>query len=302
LDIKFDQSSTPFNLENTLTCGQVFRWRKLGEQWYGVFKENVTKIRQCREKIRCFTFPEQMDENSIKEYFGIDDDLPTILLQINMDDHIKKATQHLNGLRILRQDPWECLISYVCATYTNISAVKNMIDNLSKAFGRKLIFDGHVFYTFPTPSDLAQADLIDLKDCKLGFRAENVLKISQILDRKEFKLDLLKEMTYQRAKLELMSMPGIGQKVADCILLFSLKKFEAFPVDVWIKRIILTLYSEYFERFFIQRILTKKTITPKEYEIIASFGRRYFGQYAGYAQEYLYSFYRTPQSNIPNNQ
>ncbi|MFQ5999141.1 MAG: DNA-3-methyladenine glycosylase family protein [Candidatus Bathyarchaeia archaeon] len=296
MEIQLDWLTAPFNLEYTLRCGQLFRWEKLGDWWYGVVRDSVIKIRQIDDRLLFQTFPEKMDVDFVKNYFRLDDDLPSILSKIDKDEYIRRAIQFFRGLRLSRQEPWECLISYICATYKNIPAIKNMILNLSKRFGRKITFNGHDFYTFPKPSDLAHASLEEIGSCKLGFRAERVLETSRILDHEEFSLEDLRKMNYEKARQKLLSLPGVGQKVADCVLLFSLDKLEAFPVDIWMKRVVLKSYPSYFERSFIERALDKSSITPREYETISSFGRRYFGEYAGYAQEYLFLMSRTRKS------
>jgi N-glycosylase/DNA lyase len=293
MDIQLDKSTVPFNLEYTLRCGQLFRWEKLDNWWYGVVKDTVVKIRQITDKLLFQTFPEKMNADFIKNYFRLDDDLPFILSQIAKDEHVKKVIQCFHGLRISRQEPWECLISYICATYKNIPAIKDMILNLSKRFGRKMTFNGHDFYTFPKPSDLAHVSLEEIRSCGLGFRAEGVLETSKILERGEFNLEDLRKMDYEKTRQKLLSLPGVGQKVADCVLLFSLDKLEAFPVDIWIKRAVIEFYPSYFEHSFIKRISGKNSITPPEYKTISSFGREYFGKYAGYAQEYLFLSSRT---------
>jgi N-glycosylase/DNA lyase len=275
----------------------LFRWEKRGDWWYGVVRDNVVKIRQIKDRLVFQTFPEKLDADFIKNYFRLDDDLPLILSRIGKDEHVSSAIRCFFGLRISRQEPWECLISYICATYKNIPAIKNMILNLSKRFGRKLTFNSHHFYTFPKPSDLAHASLEEIKECKLGFRAASVLETSKIVNRGKLNLEDLRKTDYEKAKHELLSLPGVGQKVADCVLLFSLDKLEAFPVDVWIKRIILDFYPDYFEDSFVERVLSKSSIAPGEYETISSFGRRHFGEYAGYAQEYLFLLSRSQGEN-----
>ena len=292
MTIRLDQTVTPFNLEHTLKCGQSFRWEKHGDWWYGVVTDKIITIRQTSDRLQFETFPEKVNIDFVVKYFRLDDDLPYILSKINRDKHISRAIQNFRGLRITRQEPWECLISYICATYKNIPAIKKMILNLSQRFGEKISFDNHVFYTFPKPKDLANASLEELKKCKLGFRAERVLKTSKIIHNTQFEFKALKEMSYERAKRELLSLPGVGQKVADCVLLFSLDKLEAFPVDVWMKRIMLEFYAEYFQRVFVRKVSSKKSITLNEYREINSFGRKHFGEYAGYAQEYLFCLAR----------
>jgi len=295
MEIKLDQWVTPFNLRHTLECGQIFRWKRLGDWWYGVVKGKVIKIRQVGDKLQFQSFPERVNAEFIQNYFRLDDNLLLILSEINKDEHIRRAIQRFYGLRIIRQDPWECLISYICATYKNIPAIKEMIHNLCRQFGRKIAFDGYSFYTFPKPSDLAEASLEDIRKCKLGFRAKRVLEALKIVNSGELVLEALRQVDYEKAKFELLRLPGVGHKVADCILLFSMDKLQAFPVDVWIKKIILEFYPNFFNQSFIETASKKGSITPHVYEKLSSFGRKYFGAYAGYAQEYLFHWRRLEQ-------
>ena len=278
----------PFNLDFTLGCGQAFRWKKHGEWWYGVVKEKVSKICQIGNKLEF----ENVNADFVKDYFGLHDDLPKIFLQITRDEHIEAAVKKFEGLRILRQDPWECLISYICATYKNVPAIKQMLFNLSKKFGDKTVFNGYDFYTFPTPAKLAKTSIKELTECGLGYRARYILETAKMSYESCFKLEGLRKMSYEEARQELLNLPGVGLKVADCVLLFSFEKLEAFPVDVWIKRIILKYYANHFPSKLIQKISSRKSLTSSEYERLNLFGRRYFGRYAGYAQEYLYHFER----------
>jgi N-glycosylase/DNA lyase len=279
----------PFDLGFTLCCGQAFRWDKRGEWWCGVVGEHVFKIRQIGNVLEF----ENIDARFVRTYFGLDDDLLKILSQIRKDTHIMQAIEAFKGLRILRQDPWECLISYICATYKNISAIKQMLSNLSKKFGDKINFDGYDSYTFPTPERLAKATAEELAKCGLGYRAKYVSKTAKMVYENRYEFEGLRKIAYEKAKEELLNFPGVGLKVADCVLLFSLEKFEAFPVDVWIKRVILKYYAGHFPNEFIRKISSKKSLTSSEYARLNLFGRRYFGEYAGYAQEYLYHYERT---------
>jgi N-glycosylase/DNA lyase len=282
-------ASCPFDLDVTLCCGQAFRWDRRGEWWYGVVRENAFKIRRIGD----FLEFANVEEKSVDTYFGLEDDLSKILQQISKDEHIKRAVEAFKGLRILRQDPWECLISYICATYKNIQAIKQMLSNLSKKFGDKINFDGYDFYTFPTPERLAKATAEELVKCGLGYRAKYVSETAKMVYENGFEFEGLRKIAYEKAKEELLNFPGVGLKVADCVLLFSLGKFKAFPVDVWIKRVILKYYASHFPNEFIGKISGKKSLTSSEYEKLSLFGRRYFGDYAGYAQEYLYHYERT---------
>jgi len=281
--------SCSFSLDFTLCCGQAFRWNKQSEWWYGVVGEKVFKIRQIGDALEF----ENADANFIKGYFGLNDDLQKILSQIRKDNHIERTVETFKGLRILRQDPWECLISYICATYKNISGIKQMIFNLSKRFGDRVVFDGCNFYTFPPPERLVKATQKELAKCSLGYRAKYVSETAIRVHEKCLDFEHLSNVPYEKAREELLDFPGVGLKVADCVLLFSLGKLEAFPVDVWIKRVILKYYVNHFRKKFMRKISSKKSLTGSEYEKLNLFGRSYFGDYAGYAQEYLYHYERT---------
>jgi N-glycosylase/DNA lyase len=291
--MKLDE--VPFNLDITLCCGQVFRWEKKGEWWYGVTRDKAFKIRQVNEELEFAN----ADENFVENYFGLNDDLQEIRAKISKDEYIRKALQEFWGLRIIRQDPWECLVSYICATYKNIAAIKQMILKLSKKFGEKIALDGYDFYTFPTPEKLAKTTESALMECSMGYRAKYVLETSKRIFENNFSLETLKKMPYQQAKKALVSFPGVGLKVADCILLFSLAKREAFPVDVWVKRAILKHYAVHFSNAFIEKISSHKSLSNVEYEKLNKFGRTYFGKYPGYAQAYLYHYERmTPKTRF----
>ncbi len=299
MEIRLDQSKTPFSLDFTLQCGQAFRWKKTGEWWYGVVRQNVVKARQNEDTLEFQTHPERLNSKFFESYFRLDDSLPQIYSHIVKDKHIEAAVKNFKGLRLLRQEPWDCLISYLCATYKNIPAIKDMILNISKRFGKKLLFDGREFYTFPKPRDLANASVEELKACKLGFRAARILEVSRKVRKGEFNLEALRGLSYEEAKSELMKLPGVGPKVADCVLLFSLDRLEAFPIDVWMKRIVMEYYADHFEPSFVKKVLGKKSLTLGEYSRISLFGRKYFGKFVGYAQEYLYHFNRCMSRRAP---
>jgi N-glycosylase/DNA lyase len=282
------EPAQPFDLDLTLCCGQAFRWEKIGEWWYGIVKDKPLKIRQVGNVLEF----ENASQNLVEEYFGLSDDLPSILSKISKDKHVQEAIKALRGLRILRQEPWECLISYICATYKNIPAIKRMLSNLSMKFGEKTILNSYAFYSFPTAERMAKASLKELAECGLGYRAKYVWETARKVASGEFNIEGLKKESYEKAREKLLTLPGVGLKVADCVALFSLKKLEAFPVDVWIKRVILRHYANHFERDFVRKISLKKSLTMAEYERLSLFGREYFGVYAGYAQEYLFHFER----------
>ena len=281
--------SIPFNLDYTLDCGQVFRWEKKDDYWYGIVGETIIKLKQDRYGLVFETFPKDKGIDFVRKYFRLDDDLPKIIARIDRDATIRRAIEEFYGLRIIRQDPWECLISYICATFSNIFRIRGMIWNLSRKFGTEISYDGLTFHTFPRRKDLAKATIEELLDCRLGFRAKYVCEASKMIEDCGFDFEVLKRLSYGEAKKQLLCFPGVGHKVADCILLFSLDRLEAFPIDVWIKRIISKYYSQHFQD---DESLKRKELTTGLYERINTFGREYFGEYAGYAQEYLFYYYR----------
>lgn len=292
MKIRLDPVKTPFNLMHTLECGQTFRWVKKGDTWLGVVQRRAVKIRQEKDVLQFQTYPDNVDSSFLESYFRLDDNLPEIYSKITKDKHVHEAIQRFLGLRLIRQEPWECLISYICATNKNIPAIKDMIFNLCKRFGKPLPWDGNDFFAFPEPPVLAEAAMEDLRLCKLGFRAEYVSKVAKMVNAGKFVVEDLRAMSYQKAKNKLMSLPGVGPKVADCVLLFSLDKLTAFPIDVWMKRIVLEHYSNHFEPRFLMKMRASGRLTTHGYETFSSFGRRYFGEYVGYAQEYLYHLAR----------
>jgi N-glycosylase/DNA lyase len=278
-----------FDLDLTLCCGQVFRWRKMDGWWYTVAFGKPFKIRQIQDELEF----EGVTKDFVWNYFGLDDDLAEIHGCICKDKVVEKALGEYGKLRIIRQQPWECLISYVCATNKNIPAIEDMLDKICRKLGEKTCFDQKNFYCFPTVEKLALASEADLQDCSLGYRAKYVKATAQKILETKFDLENLKGTPYADAKKALLGFPGVGPKVADCALLFSLNKTEAFPVDVWVKRIMLKYYSNQFPNKLTEKMQSHKSLTPSEYEFLNGFGREYFGKYAGYAQEYLFHYERS---------
>ena len=287
MQIKLDLSKTPLNLDYTLSCGQTFRWEKHGESWTGVVGQTVLKLRQVGNALS-FEGSGDLDSEFVSRYLRLDDDLCRIYSALTEDQYVREAVRQFYGLRLLRQQPWECLISYICATYKNIPAIKQMIGSISRKFGEPIEFEGAQFYGFPQPRSLARASIRDLRLCKLGYRAERVRETAKFISRGDFDLESLKDLSYVDAKKMLMSLPGVGSKVADCVLLFSLDKLEAFPIDVWMKRIMLESYSSYFEPDFVDRVKGRRSLSQREYQTIFAVGSQVFGEFLGYAQEYLY--------------
>jgi len=260
----------PFNLHLTLGCGQVFRWTRDGEWWTGIVEGKVIRIRQDARTL-IFT---GADHSFINHYFHLDADLPAILAHIDRDEIIGSAIRRCEGLRIIRQPAWECLASYICATYANIPGIKKRIFLLSKRFGDSLVPGEEKYYSFPTPETLARSAPCDVKSCSLGYRAPYLCETAVQIARDPGWEETMRSLSYTDARKELLKLKGVGKKVADCVLLFAFQNYDAFPVDVWIERIMKYCYQG--------------EENLKNYDQIAGSGRRMFGQYAGYAQEYLF--------------
>lgn len=265
-----------FNLEHTLECGQAFRWEKLDGSYIGVIGDALVKVAFDGRRL-AIEASSPVNEKKIADYFGLNEDLPRIYKEIGKDPHIRKAIKKFHGLRILNQDRWECLASFILSSYNNIPRIKKMIAGLSGRFGRRLVLDNIEGYSFPAAEKIAKADMKSLKGLGLGFRAAYIKDTAQKIASKKFDLDKLEDLNYGEAKKRLLSLKGVGEKVADCALLFSFRKYEAFPVDVWIKRGVERLY------------FGGKAVAPDK---AAAFARERFGPYAGYAQEYLYHYLR----------
>ncbi|MCW3996636.1 MAG: hypothetical protein NWE98_10890 [Candidatus Bathyarchaeota archaeon] len=280
-----------FDLDSSLCCGQVFRWKKIGDWWYGVVGERVFKVRQKDLELEFMN----VEDDFVWHYFGLGDDLNKITQCIAKDDYAKLALRRFSGLRIVRQVPWECLISFICATNKSIAAIEQMLQRLSMKYGEKRTFEGMDFYLFPSAEKLALASMNGLRDCGLGYRAKFVQATAKKICDEGIDLEGLRNLPYVEARKKLLEFSGVGLKVADCVLLFSLEKLEAFPVDVWVKRVILNHYSKHFPVAVVKKMQSHESLTCGEYEKIGAFARTYFGKYAGYAQEYLYHFERTQQ-------
>lgn len=287
------QLTMPFNLDVSLCCGQVFLWERRGDWWFGVVGGKAMKVRQAGGLLEFAG----ADEKFVKRYFSLDHDLEHISAEIGKDEYVKAAVRKFWGLRLIRQDPWECLISFICATYKSVAAIRQVLVKLSATFGETVVFEGEEFHGFPTARRLAGASLRELETCGLGYRAKYVLATSKMVCAGDHNVEALKKMPYDEGKHILLEFPGVGQKVADCVLLFSLDKLEAFPVDVWIKRVLLRHYAGCFEASAVKRLAEKEGLSDGDYARLNAFGREYFGGHAGYAQEYLYHYERCLMGN-----
>jgi len=271
------QDYQKINVENSINSGQVFLWKKNKEFWYGVNGDDVLKV------------DENGNANSYQNYnvdfFRKKDNLDKIIKSISKDKTVKIAVKKFQGLRILRQDPFQCLISFIVSSNSNIPKIKSNMENISKKFGKKIKFQNQEFFLFPNPKKLAKVPINEITSCGVGYRAKFIKEAAKIIDKKEIDFDYLKKCDYQDAKENICQIPGVGNKVADCVLLFSLDKLEAVPLDRWIIRILEKYYSKKFE-------INTKTITEKQYNILHKKIVNHFGPFAGYSQQFLFKMER----------
>ena len=261
------------DLDSTLGCGQVFRWRKESDAWRGILDGKEVLLRQ---KGGQFVAEGGIGEEELLRYFRSDDDLDSIQAEISQDAKIAPMVSSSPGLRLIRQDPWECAASYVLATNANIPRIQKMIENVCRTFGDDLPGGGHAF---PRPDQISGGHAA-ARTCGLGFRCNRFVDFARMVDRGEIDLGSLKNVGYEECVKELKSYPGIGDKVADCVAVFSLDHIDAFPVDVRIKKAMEEMYG-----------------VSGTYRHVNRFGRERFGRYAGYAQEYIYYSFQKVKKN-----
>ena len=265
------------DVDNSINSGQVFLWQKSKENWYGIDGQNILKINQSG-KIKSIS-------NKKTDFFRKNDDIQSIIKSISKDKTIKKAVKEYEGLRIFNQDPFQCMISFIISSNSNIQKIKNSLEKISKKFGTKVIIQNKEFFLFPKPENIAKASINEIKVCGVGYRAPFIKEAAKMVTLKKVNFEYLKNSDYNETKRNLRLIPGVGNKVADCIMLFSLNKLDAFPLDTWMIKILEKYYSNEFQ-------IKTKTITEKQYEILHKKIVDYFGPYCGYAQQFLFKMER----------
>jgi len=259
------------NLDDTINSGQVFLWKKFDSKWYGINGEKMLILE------------EKLDTNcrDIHKFFRFNDDFQKIKKQLSKDKVVKEAIKNFPGMRILRQDPFQCYISFVVSSNSNIPNIQTRLQRLCQMFGEKKMIHGKEFFLFPKPEKLANASITNIGKCGLGYRTKYVKEAAIAVDKGIIDFPYLKKIDYRDARDDLCRVFGIGKKVADCILLFSLDKLEAVPLDRWVLRILQKYYSKEFQ-------IETKSITDKTYDELHDKIVDHFGKYAGYAQQFLF--------------
>jgi len=268
-----------YNLAVTFACGQAFRWRQSGGAWEGVIGSRWVRLRQEEDCISAESFA-PADWLWLRHYLQLDVSLEEIVATFPQDPAMLAAVSHCCGMRLLRQEPWECLASFICSSTKQVVQIQQMTALLSSRFGDPLpVGEGSAAaFSFPTAARIAAATEAELRACKLGFRAPYLLGAARALDAGKIDLSRLAELPLDEARAMLIELPGVGVKIADCVLLFAYGFQRAFPVDVWIRRALREIY-------FPKR-------RPKPARIL-KFSQSYFGPHSGYAQQYLFHYMRT---------
>ena len=272
-----------FNLKDIFECGQCFRWNEQDDGSYtGIWKENVVNVKKEGEDYIFTGICKSGNlEEEIKEYFDFNRDYEKLKKELSkIDDYMKESIKYGKGIRILNQDLWETIISFIISANNNIPRIKGIIERLSEKYGKKIEWRGKKYYTFPTPEELKDVTVEEYRKLGLGFRDIRLYETTKmILERKVDLKELEENSNTIEVREKLLTLSGVGPKVADCILLFStLKRFEVFPIDVWVRRVMNDLY------------IKNEDETKVNKKQIAKMAQDKFGNLAGLAQQYLFNY------------
>ncbi len=273
-----------FEPKDIFECGQCFRWNKQEDGSYeGVFKNNIATLKKQNQDIIIEGVSSGNLAKEIEEYFDLNRDYEKIKETLTkIDKNMKTSIQYGQGIRLLNQDLWETILSFIISANNNIPRIKGIIERLAKQYGTKITWKGKDYYTFPTPEQLKEVTIQEYRDLGLGFRDKRIYETTKMVLNKQIDLKQLHQNpnTFE-VREQLLSLSGVGPKVADCILLFStLKRLEVFPIDVWVRRVMNDLYIKDKD---------ENKVNKKQIESLAN---QKFGDLAGLAQQYLFYWRR----------
>jgi len=278
------QNQESFELKHIFDCGQCFRWNEQKDGSYtGVFKGNVLNVQKTDNKIIFNGMLNGDIKKIVEDYFDLNRNYEMLKSQLSkIDQYLKSSIEYGYGIRILNQDLWETIISFIISANNNIPRIKGIIERLSKKYGKEIEWNREKYYTFPTPEELKDATIEEFRELGLGFRDIRLYETTHMILDKKINLEQIhKETDTLKVREQLLSLSGVGPKVADCILLFStLKRFDVFPIDVWVRRVMNELYIKNEDE-------TK--VNKKEIMKIAN---EKFGVIEGLAQQYLFYWKR----------
>ena len=277
-----------FNLAMTLDSGQVFHWEKIGGGFVGTIGDRPVYAEQCGSVLKVRdgeapSLPQARDETRalpgiVVHYFALDHSLEEICASFPADPIMNAARDFCRGLRIIRQPKWECLATFICSSMKQVAHIRQISLALRKRFGEPRHIVGRVLYTFPSAERLARASEKQLRACALGYRARHLRATAQLVSSGECNLEAWSALSDAELGKRLCALPGVGAKIANCVMLFGYERLRAFPIDVWIERV---LRRQYFPR--------RRKIAAQR---LREFSETYFGEHGGYAQQYLFHLAR----------
>jgi N-glycosylase/DNA lyase len=276
-----------YDLAATFTCGQAFRWQSHAPDWVGVIGTHWVRLHQAPGCLIAETAQPVSDWDWLAHYLQVDVDWSGVVRTFPDDEPMRAAVTACRGLRLLRQDPWECLASFILSSTKQIVQIRQIIASLCERYGEPLAVAPACppAFAFPSPARLARATEAELRACKMGFRAPYLRATARLVADGQFDLARVRSLPLEAARAELMQLPGVGRKIADCVLLFAYGFPSAFPVDVWV---IKALRQLYFPRRRVSR------------QRLHRFAAAHFGPCAGYAQQYLFHYIRTKTNRAAN--
>src|SRR5436309_6955163 len=275
-----EMSAPDFDLAMTLDSGQVFHWQMVGNGFVGMIGDLPVYVEQCAEvlKVRGGEAPAKSPRRPLRRivahYFALDHSLAEICASFPDDPAMNAARLFCRGLRIARQPKWECLATFICSSLKQVAHIRQISLALRRRLGERRKVGDHAVYTFPPAQRIARATENDLRECALGYRAKNLLATARLISSGECDLESWSALSDPDLREKLCSLPGVGAKIANCVLLFAYERLRAFPIDVWMERV---LKQKYFPR-------KKKVTEPR----LREFSETYFGEHGGYAQQYLF--------------
>lgn len=273
-----------FNLEHIFECGQCFRWNENEDGSYtGIVGKNVIKISMINNNIIAKSYGEDDLQKLFNFYFDMETNYEEIKEKLRkIDNYMVTSIQHGEGIRILNQDLWETIISFIISANNNIPRIKGIIEKMSKKYGDEIVWNNEKYYTFPTVNQLSKASVEDLRKLGLGFRDVRIFETTRMIRENQINLEKLhEEKNTNIVRDDLLQLSGVGPKVADCILLFStLKRFDVFPIDVWVRRVMNELY------------IKNEDETKVSKKQILEIAEEKFGNLCGMAQQYLFYWKR----------
>jgi len=274
-------SAPDFDLAMTLNSGQVFHWQKAGNGFIGAIGNNPLYVEQRGQVLNARGTGEELDgfkpsslPQLVSNYFALDHPLAQICASFPANPIMTAARDFCRGLRIIRQPKWECLATFICSSMKQVAHIRQISAALRNRFGDQREIGGCVLHTFPSAQQIARASEKQLRECALGYRARNLRATAQVVSSGQCNLEAWSALPDAELREHLCALPGVGAKIANCVMLFAYDRLRAFPIDVWIERV---LRQHYFAR--------RKKMTARQ---LRDFCETYFGEHAGYAQQYLF--------------